>query len=86
MILSHLSESFDVPTGHYQWRIQDFSEEGAPTPWEAQSYDFSKFSQNCMKLKEFGPPVGEARVPRAPLRSATDYTPLTETKSILNDA
>ena len=31
------------------------------------------FSKNCMKLKEFGSPGG-ARVPRAPLRSATVST------------
>ena len=29
------------------------------------------FPKNCMKLKEFGPPEG-TRVPRGPLRSATD--------------
>ena len=58
-----------------QWRIQDFPEEGAPTPGGggALTYNFAKFPKNfpknCMKLKEFGPPG--ARVPRTPLRSAT---------------
>ena len=27
-----------------QWRIQDFPEEGAPTPRGAPTYDFAKFS------------------------------------------
>ena len=54
-----------------QWRIQDFPEEGAPTPRGGgrQHTILSKFPKNCMKLKEFGPPGG--RVPCAPLRSAT---------------
>ena len=51
-----------------QWRIQDFSQVGAPT---LQHTILPKFPKNCMKLKEFGPPGG---VPRAPLRSATENT------------
>ena len=45
-----------------QWRIQDFPEEGAPTPRGGEpTYDLAKFSQeNCMKLKEFGPLGGHA--------------------------
>ena len=39
-----------------QWRIQDFSEEGAPTPKSAIILPF--FAKNCMKMKEFGPPGG----------------------------
>ena len=38
---------------------------GANSPGVAPTYEFAKFSQNCMKLKEFGPPGG-ARVPRVP--------------------
>ena len=54
-----------------QWRIQDFPEEGAPTPQGGRQHtNLSNFPKNCMKLKEFGPPGG-ARVPCAPLRSAT---------------
>ena len=30
-------------------------------PGRASTYDFAKFSQNCMKLKEFGPGEGGAR-------------------------
>ena len=39
-----------------QWRIQDFPEEGAPTPQGGQHTILPKFPKNCMKLKEFGPP------------------------------
>ena len=40
---------------------------GAPTPKSAIIFQF--FAENCMKMKEFGPPGG-ARVPGAPLGSA----------------
>ena len=46
-----------------QWRIQDFPQGGAPTPKIA--IIFHIFAENCMKMKEFGPPGG-ARVPGAP--------------------
>ena len=41
-----------------QWRIQDFPEEGTPTPRGGgrQHTILPKFLKNCMKLKEFGPP------------------------------
>ena len=51
-----------------QWRIQDFPQGGAPTPKIA--IIFHIFAENCMKMKEFGPPGGGARVPGAPLGSA----------------
>ena len=56
-----------------QWRIQDFPEGDAPTPKVVVlSYYFAIFfTENCMKMKEFGPPGG---FPGAPLRSATDIT------------
>ena len=47
----------------YQWRIRDFPQGGAPTPKNAIIFHF--FAENCMKMKEFGPPGG-ARVPGAP--------------------
>ena len=47
----------------YQWRIQDFPQGGAPTPKSAIIFQF--FAENCMKMKEFGPPGG-AHVPGAP--------------------
>ena len=50
--------------GDHQWRIQDFSQGGAPTPKIA--IIFQIFAKNCMKMKEFGPPGG-ARAPGAPL-------------------
>ena len=46
-----------------QWRIQDFPG-GAPTPKSAIIFHF--FPENCMKMKEFGPPGG-GRVPGPPL-------------------
>ena len=51
---------------HSQWRIQDFPQGGAPTPKSA--IIFQIFAENCMKMKEFGPPGGGggARVPGAP--------------------
>ena len=50
---------------HYQWRIQDFPQGGAPTPKIA--IIFHIFAENCMKMKEFGPPGGGARPWRPPL-------------------
>ena len=41
-----------------QWRIQDFPQGGAPTPKIAIIFQF--FAENCMKMKEFGPPGGRA--------------------------
>ena len=40
----------------YQWRIQDFPQGGAPTP--KITIIFQNFAENCMKMKEFGPPGG----------------------------
>ena len=57
-----------------QWRIQDFPEEGAPTPQGGRQHTiFPNFSKNCMKSKEFGPGGGEggASLAPRPLRSAT---------------
>ena len=48
-----------------------FSPGGAPTPKIA--IIFQMFAKNCMKMKEFGPPVG-ARVPGAPLDPPMAYT------------
>ena len=41
-----------------KWQIQDFPEEGAPTPRGGQHTILPYFPKNCMKLKEFGPPGG----------------------------
>ena len=51
--------------GGNQWRIQDFPQGGAPTPKSAIIFQF--FAENCMKMKEFGPPGGGARPWRPPL-------------------
>ena len=42
-----------------------FSPGGAPTPKSAIIFQF--FAENCMKMKEFGPPGGDARPWRPPL-------------------
>ena len=49
-----------VLTLHKQWRIQDFSEVGAPTPpGEGRQHTILRnFPKNCTKLKEFGLPGG----------------------------
>ena len=52
-----------------QLRIQNFPEEGAPTPGECQHMILPNLVKNCMKVKEFGPPGG--CIPRDPFRSAT---------------
>ena len=47
----------------YQWRIQDFPEEGAPTPrGGAPTYDFAKFSQKLHEIERIWTPRGGARV------------------------
>ena len=43
----------------YQWRIQDFPEEGAPTPQGgAPTYDFAKFSQKLHEIERIWTPGG----------------------------
>ena len=50
----------------YQWRIQDFSKEGAPTPGGvAPTYDFAKFSEKLHEIERIGTPGG-GRPPRPP--------------------
>ena len=55
----------------YQWRIQDFPQGGAPTTKSA--IIFQIFAENCMKMKEFGPPGGGRASLAPPLRSANVY-------------
>ena len=43
----------------YQLRVQNFPEVGRQPSRERQHTILSKFPQNCMKLKEFGPGGGE---------------------------
>ena len=52
-----------------QWWIQDFLEEGAPTPRGGATYDFVKISQKLHEIERIWTPRG--RVLRALLRSAT---------------
>ena len=57
-----------------QWRIQDFPEEGAPTPRGARQHTIlPKFPKNHMKLKEFGPRGGGARPLSPPLDPPLGY-------------
>ena len=43
----------------WQWRIQDFPEEGAPTPQRgAPTYDFAKFSQKLHEIERIWTPGG----------------------------
>ena len=54
------STIYNIQTkGMQQWRIQDFPEEGAPTPQGARQHTILlNFPKNYIKLKEFGPPGG----------------------------
>ena len=63
---------------HCQWRIQDFPQGGAPTPKSAIIFQF--FAENCMKMKEFGPPGGGRASLAPPLGSANDCNPFLVTK------
>ena len=47
-----------------QWRIQDFSKEGVPTPRGAPTYDFAEFSQKLHEIERIW--TGGARIIRAP--------------------
>ena len=51
-----------------QWWIQDFAKEGAPTPQKGRQHTILPYvPENCMKLKEFGPPGVGARPSHPPL-------------------
>ena len=52
-----------------------FSPGGAPTPKSAIIFQF--FAENCMKMKEFGPPGGGARPWRPPLDPPMESKKLT---------
>ena len=41
-----------------QWRIQDFPWGGGGAPTPKIAIIFHIFAENCMKMKEFGPPGG----------------------------
>ena len=58
------------PTGdiHNQWRIQDFPEEGAPTPQGgAPTYDFARISQKLHEIERIWTPRGGRASPAPPL-------------------
>ena len=46
-----------------QWRIQDFPEEGVPTPRGAPTYDFAKFSQKLHEIERIWAPGGRGARP-----------------------
>ena len=50
-----------------QWRIQDFPEEGAPTPrGGAPTYEIAKFSEKLHEIERIWTPRGGARPSRPP--------------------
>ena len=57
-------------TNQLQWRILDLPEEGRQLPGGRQHMSLPNFPENCMKLKEFGPPGGTR--PSRPLTSASE--------------
>ena len=71
ILKSYLVVNKVTKTFWWQWRIQDFPRGGggAPTPKSAIIFQF--FAENCMKMKEFGPPGGASLAP--PLRSANGW-------------
>ena len=70
IFLQEIFFGFETHQGSFsntlQWRIQDFPEEGAPTPQGGRQHKIlRKFLKNCMKLIEFGP-QGTVDVPCTP--------------------
>ena len=63
--MDELREVLLIP---FQWRIQDFPEEGALTPEEGgyQPIIWSIFPENCMKMKKFWARGGDACPSRPP--------------------
>ena len=57
MVLKH-----DVNYMSQQWRIQDFSEEGAPTPRGAPTYDFAKFAQKLHEIERIWTGGGASKI------------------------
>ena len=60
----HFPKGSDMEDCQIQWRIQDFPQGGAPTSKIA--IIFQIFAENCMKMKEFGPPGGGGGASLAP--------------------
>ena len=61
MLVKVIGCLFVAKSDRFQWRIQDFPEEGAPTlrgGGGRQHTILPNFPKNCMKLKEFEPPGG----------------------------
>ena len=67
--------STGVIDNSFQWRIQDFPEEGALIPkGGAPTYYLANFSRKLHENEEIlGRGGGRGRVPRAPPRSATAF-------------
>ena len=70
LLLVHISRQQGL--GHKQWQIQDFPEEGAPTPQGGTTYDFAIFSQKLHGIERIWAPRGRASLAPPPLRSATE--------------
>ena len=71
---SILALAFDTLRRNGRDSVADpgFSPGGAPTPKNAIIFQF--FAENCMKMKEFGPPGGGARPWRPPWIRQWDYS------------
>ena len=55
-----------------QWRIQDFPEEGAPTPWGRRQHKIlPNFPKKLHEIERIWAPGGSVRPSLPPLRSAT---------------
>ena len=70
----------------YQWRIQDFPDDGDANPWDwGENLIFGKFfAEKYMQMKEIElrrGGGGEARVPKVHLRSANGYIIISEGKT-----
>ena len=50
------NERIWTPGVNEQWRIQDFPEEGVPTPQGLPTYDFAKFSQKLHEIERIWTP------------------------------
>ena len=72
--IQELQIKFIFPQYPNQWRIQDFPEEGAPTPrgGGAPTHNLAKFSQKLYEIERIWTPRGEGRASKILLcRSAT---------------
>ena len=58
---------------HYQWRIQDFPEVGAPTIQGVPTYNFAKYSQELHEIERIWIAKGRGVHPWRPLDPPLHY-------------